>query len=254
MYQPVQNGINKAAITVKYEESVPPDHISDFVYCFWQLRTKASLNDDFHYLVLPDACIDIVFDFSQPNLVNVMTPELISEVINLGRKFNYVGVRLYPGVWSKDLDQIIGNNRTDIALGDYSANEIIRSLRVGDFEAQQTKLINIVEHMIEKGIIQPNPTTKRILHNIDQIHDVTDMAKFASMSTRQLQRKIKEYTGYTPHDLLKILRLQKSFNEDYLSLYADQSHYIHHFKHTTGFTPTAYEKTYTAEIYNTRDN
>jgi AraC-like DNA-binding protein len=66
------------------------------------------------------------------------------------------------------------------------------------------------------------------------------MASVTCLSTRQLQRILKQTTGFTPHDLLKVLRIQQSFKQHYLDLYADQSHYIHSFRKVTGYTPAKY--------------
>ena len=66
------------------------------------------------------------------------------------------------------------------------------------------------------------------------------MAEVARLSPRQLQRVLKRSTGFTPHDLLKVLRLQQSFKQHYLETYADQSHFIHSFKKITGYTPAQY--------------
>jgi AraC-like DNA-binding protein len=60
------------------------------------------------------------------------------------------------------------------------------------------------------------------------------------LSPRQLQRNLKQSTGFSPHDLLKVLRIQQSFRQHYLNLYADQSHYIHSFRKVTGYTPAKY--------------
>ena len=66
------------------------------------------------------------------------------------------------------------------------------------------------------------------------------MAEITGLSPRQLQRKIKSSTGFSPHDFLKVLRIQKSFREDYLYYYADQSHFIHSFRKIIGYTPGEY--------------
>jgi AraC-like DNA-binding protein len=60
------------------------------------------------------------------------------------------------------------------------------------------------------------------------------------MSPRQLQRTLKRTTGFAPHDLLKVLRLQQSFSKHYLESYTDQSHFIHSFRNITGYTPVSY--------------
>jgi AraC-like DNA-binding protein len=68
------------------------------------------------------------------------------------------------------------------------------------------------------------------------------MAALVALSPRQLQRTLKQITGFAPHDLLKVLRVQQSFRRHYLDLYADQAHFIHAFRDATGYTPTQYRK------------
>ena len=67
-----------------------------------------------------------------------------------------------------------------------------------------------------------DPLTTSLLADLDEINSVADMADAIGMSARQLQRVLKRTTGFSPHDLLKILRLQKSFVQDYQESYTDQ--------------------------------
>jgi AraC-like DNA-binding protein len=71
---------------------------------------------------------------------------------------------------------------------------------------------------------------------------VADMAAIACLSARQLQRKLSENVGLSPHNFLKILRVQQTFSRDYLDYYADQSHFIHSFRKITGYTPIKFNK------------
>lgn len=80
----------------------------------------------------------------------------------------------------------------------------------------------------------------KILTNLNDIHTVTDMANTTGSSARQLQRVLRRLTGFSPHDLLKVLRLQQAIKQDYLQFYADQPHFIRSFRAITGYTPTQY--------------
>jgi AraC-like DNA-binding protein len=86
--------------------------------------------------------------------------------------------------------------------------------------------------------------TQKLLENLDAIHNVTDMAELTHMSPRQLQRNLKQSTGFSPHDFLKVIRLQQSFKQHYLDAYSDQSHFIHSFRKITGYTPAEYFRKY----------
>ena len=113
-------------------------------------------------------------------------------------------------------------------------------LGIGDFVAKQDVMSALVQWLIDAKLVVSNPITERILASLDDIRTVTDMAAVACLSPRQLQRTLKQTTGFAPHDLLKVLRIQQSFKQHYLDLYADQSHYIHSFRKVTGYTPGRY--------------
>jgi transcriptional regulator GlxA family with amidase domain len=98
----------------------------------------------------------------------------------------------------------------------------------------------LVQWFLKEELVVSNIVTEKILKNIDQIHSVADMARVADLSPRQLQRTLSQTTGFSPHNLLKVLRVQQSFKKHYLELYADQSHYIHSFRDITGYTPVKY--------------
>ena len=99
---------------------------------------------------------------------------------------------------------------------------------------------DFVRHLMSEKFVVNNPVTEKILTQLDEIRSVADMATVVGLSPRQLQRSLKQSTGFSPHDLLKVLRIQQSFRRHYLDLYADQSHYIHSFRKITGYTPTKY--------------
>lgn len=94
------------------------------------------------------------------------------------------------------------------------------------------------------GLVAPKPVTAAILVDLDHIRSVGDMAEVAGLSPRQLQRALQATTGFAPHDLLKVLRLQHSFRRDYLMSFADQSHCTRSFRTLTGYTPARFDRTF----------
>ena len=98
----------------------------------------------------------------------------------------------------------------------------------------------LMQWFIDAKLLVSNPVTEKILAKLDAIRSVSDMALVAGLSSRQLQRTLKQTAGLSPHDLLKVLRIQQSFKQHYFDLYADQSHYIHSFRKVTGYTPAKY--------------
>jgi predicted enzyme related to lactoylglutathione lyase len=41
MYDPIPDGINKTALSVRYSVEKPPEHLSSAVHCYWELKTEA---------------------------------------------------------------------------------------------------------------------------------------------------------------------------------------------------------------------
>ena len=101
-----------------------------------------------------------------------------------------------------------------------------------------------VATLLDAGLVAPNRVTAAILTNLDEIYSVGDMAKVAAVSPCQLQRTLKATTGFSPHDLWKVLRVQHSFRKDYLLMFADQSHFTNSFRKLTGYTPGQFNKTF----------
>ena len=240
MYSPVQKGIEKTASSVQYTEVKPPNHLCEYVHRFWEIKTETELIDDFGFHVLPDACIHIVFNLADPKIAGVTTLRTTAEVLNLGRNFHFVGIRFLPGVWQGDHNEIIKGLVDSPYRGNLPLIEVGHELARLKFSDKQPVLSKLVLELIKEGLVTLDAVTTSLLADIDEINSVTDMANAVDMSPRQLQRVVKKMTGLSPHDFLKVLRLQKSFVQDYQELYTDQSHYIHSFRKITGYTPSKY--------------
>lgn len=240
MYTPVQDGIAKSAHAVSYTEAAPPEHLAGVVHCFWELRTRATLPEDFHYHALPDACVNVLLDQVDTRIAGITALHTTSTVLNLGRSFHYVGIQLFPGVWQGNRAEVVDSYVGTPYEGSLPLVAISEQLAGLPFEQMAPVLAELVQWFLAHGQVVPNPVTARILRRLDQIGSVADMAALAGLSTRQLQRTLKQSTGFSPHDLLKVLRVQQSFRTHYLELYADQSHFIHSFRNATGYTPCRY--------------
>ena len=106
MYDPIQDGIEKTAQSVRYAEAKPPAHLSSVVHCYWELKTQAPLEADFFLHAMPDACVNILFNQADTRIAGVTALRTTHEVLNLGRSFHYVGIQLLPGVWQGNPHEI----------------------------------------------------------------------------------------------------------------------------------------------------
>lgn len=242
MYSPVQKGIEKLARSIRYTEVEPPGDLSGFVHRFWEIKTEKRLADDFIFHVLPDACIHIVFNLTAPQTAGITALRTAAEELNLGKSFHFFGIRFLPGVWQGNHDEIVNGVIDSPYLGNLPLIEVGNELARRTFSERQSVLSKLVRRLIKEKLLTLDDVTTSLLANIDDIDSVSDMANAVGMSSRQLQRVLRQTTGFSPHDLLKVLRLQKSFVQDYLEFYADQSHYIHSFRKITGYTPSKYAR------------
>lgn len=240
MYSPVQDGIEKSVQSVRYTEAKPPSHLSALVHCFWELKTTQTLANDFCLHALPDACVNILFNQTEPDIAGITALRTTYEVLNLGKAFSYAGIQFLPGVWQGDKKEIVDSFVGTPYQGQLPLVVTSHALTKLDFAGKLPVMAELVQRLVADKLVVANIATEKILSQLDKIHTVADMAGVVGLSARQLQRTLKQSTGFSPHDLLKVLRMQQSFKQHYLDSYADQSHYIHAFRKITGYTPARY--------------
>lgn len=244
MYDPVKDGVAKTVESVVYTEAPPPEGLSELVHCFWQLRTERELADDFTLHAMPDACVNLLFDLSDTRIAGVTQLHTTHTTLDLGRSFHYAGIQLFPGVWRGDSAATVDHFVGEPYEGDLPLVEAGAAAAAAGADGMATVFSRLVATLVHSGVVAPNPVTAAILGRLDEITNVVDMAEVAALSPRQLQRTLKATTGFTPHDLLKVLRIQRSFRQDYLLLFADQSHFTHSFRKVTGYTPGRFRTTF----------
>jgi AraC-like DNA-binding protein len=243
-YDPVSDGFSRRDSAVRYTEAPPPAHLADVAHVFWELRTQVPLEQDFLYHALPDACVNLLLNLRETAIAGVTALHTEATVLNLGTAFQYVGVQLFPGVWRGGRDALIDRYVGSPYRGSLPLVETAESLVGLDFPAMAARLTTLVERLRSQGLVRANPLTAGILGQLDALRSVADMAALAGCSARQLQRRLRRDTGFAPHDLLKVLRLQQSFRGHHLDLFADQSQYIHAFRRVIGLTPGEYRRRY----------
>jgi AraC-like DNA-binding protein len=242
MYAPTADGFSLRGPAVRYTELAPPEDLSQLVHRFWELRTAAPLQQDFSYHALPDACVNLLFNLQDTRIAGITALHTEATTLNLGTSFHYVGVQLYPGVWQGDRNELVNRYVGAPYQGPLPLVQTSQQLVGLDFIAMSDVLATMVRGCMAQGLVQNNTVTACVLTHLDNIRSVADMAALLELSPRQVQRTIKRLTGFAPHDLLKVLRVQQSFRKHYLDLYADQAHFTHAFRQATGYTPVQYQK------------
>lgn len=242
MYDPIKDGIHKKFDSVQFNEVNPPKELESMIHSYWEIKTNAILNEDFILHVIPDACVNVLLNLLDTKIAAITMRKTEYVALNLGKSFHYAGIQILPGMWQGNPKEILSGFVDRPYHGNLPLVETANQLLHLEFAEFYPVFTNLVKTLMKQGFVQKNNLVGIILENLDEIESVEDMAAYGNLSPRQLQRKIKQTTGFSPHDLLKILRLQKAFKGHYLDFYTDQSHFIHSFRKITGYTPKEYFK------------
>ncbi len=243
-YDPVQYGVPGDTHSVSYVETNPSAELAPFVHRFWELRTNAPLHKDFSLHLLPDASIHVAFNIRVGGAVGLSAVGTHAALLPLGTEFHFVGIRLRPGVWQGGPREITRGVISRPYDGELPLAETRSRLDDMDLSGAAPLLSDLVGNLLHDTLIAENPLTNAICAQVEDLRSVADMAKLVGLSARQLQRVLTQSTGFQPHDFLKILRLQYSFRDHYLTHYADQPHFIRCFRSLTGYTPTRYRRVF----------
>ncbi|MDB2331619.1 AraC family transcriptional regulator [Alteromonas sp.] len=244
MYEPIKDGMEKVSGKVIYTEAKPPKELNDIVHSYWQLKTETSLEHNFTLHAIPDACVNILFNQKNTDIAGITGLKTTYVELNLGKDFNYAGIQFFPGVLQGNChetkDSFVGSRY----LGQLPLIGVNSKTASMNFLDKLPIFTDLVSSLVEQNVVKQNKVVQKILSNLSCINSVSEMAEIVHQSPRQLQRVLKQSTGFSPHDFLKVVRLQQSLKEHNVDLYADQSHFIRSFKKITGYTPTDYFRIY----------
>ncbi|MEN1784635.1 MAG: helix-turn-helix domain-containing protein [Bacteroidota bacterium] len=241
--------------TVCYKEFKPSLDLSDYVYCYWQLSSAEPLEHEFQYRVVSDGCIDILINrFESKVYITGFSKHYLE--YNLGRAFDYIGIRFYPFQFPLLFDisaaQLVDTFvNLEALLPDLNAN-IQSKICTGDQDWQQQFDLLLKHHLTKPNRI--SSLDARLINAIDQIlrsGGNTPIHRLnLALSQRQLRRFFKFYFGESPKVFAKVLRFQnvlKAYMSQqngidesvfYETGYYDQAHFIRDFKRFYGVTPS----------------
>ncbi len=232
---------------IDYKEYVF-DELKSHVMCIWHMKSKKIKNETIYNNILPDACIDVVFDFINKTIIFAGFSKE-TEPFKLNREINFLGIRLKPGAFyslfeypaDKIMDNMIKFNKIEkeIDLEKIFICDLPNSLKI------------IENYLLKK--IKGNHNTKHIdfvdeLYKNPKLQNVETLSISLGYNKRHLIRIFKTRYGLSPKVLLNILRLhlcltlllddKKTLSEiAFLCGYYDQSHFIKEIKRYTGISP-----------------
>ena len=243
--------------TVNFIEIAPSQNLAKYVEALWHCRIteKGTLR------LLPTASCDLMVHNSSPGMkVALIGPMTTSQITQVNRGGFFAGVRFRPGCRIDVSDQpfsSLKDTKTSsflpklASLTDFQRN--IQSIRThGDIHAELELLI---EALITQHVIMRDPMVDRFLEAMEQSDDISaapDLIKNLPLSSRQFQRRFKQYTCLNPKEFMSLWRRQRAVQDlkrPELTVsqiaaqrgYFDHAHFSHDFQDSVGISPTHLE-------------
>ncbi len=242
---------------VLYKEYKPYEALSDYVYCFWQLKSINFLQNPFLYRVVSDGCIDILINTKEgKSFITGFSKQFVE--YNLGRSFEYVGVRFYPFMFPL----LFGISAEKVVNKFLNLEVLLPELNQNIKSYLGVKANSETSFEVFNGVLSSYITNENDLYSLDsRFSNAVDQILQSggnipinqldiSVSQRQLRRFFQFYFGESPKVFSKVLRFQNILNAKpsqqsltsekvfYDKGYYDQAHFIRDFKRFYGVTPT----------------
>jgi AraC-like DNA-binding protein len=239
-----------------YREYLPPPAFTGIVECFWRRDPWQPPACDLG--VMPDGRVDLVWGSNGE--VRVMGPQQRA----LGRPFapdvTVVGVRFAPGV-GPSLLGVPGHELADLhpsvaALGSRAAKGLMRDIATIEDPADAPLAIaRAIQRRIDTSWAPDLVITRASALLARPGARVERVAIELGLSRRHLERRFREFVGYAPKTLQRILRFQSllhALSSDHAGGlarvapalgYSDQPHLTRETREISGLSPMQLEAT-----------
>ncbi|WP_225979867.1 AraC family transcriptional regulator [Pseudobacter ginsenosidimutans] len=257
LYIPIQPTVKQSADNVAYLEFLPHPSLQQYIYCYWELKTLAPLNEAFIYRVVADGCIDIYFELGNPAENWVMGFCKKYTEFPIGNQFHYVGVRflptMFPQLFRVDASTL-SNRYEELNVVVPETARFIASRFHSDMNV--TEMSGLFDNWFAKVILAAEfDEDNRLYEAIGIILQQSGVLNVEAdlntgISPRQLRRLFEFYIGDTPKTFSKVVRFQnilrakpstQSLRNNKLFFdvgYYDQAHFIKEFRNFYGVTPS----------------
>ena len=254
-----------------YREIPPALHLRDLVKCYWVLQSGGADGVRHAERILPDGCVEVVFNFSDPfhhlrdNQAAASQPAALAVgqmrahmLIQPGRAIDLFAIRFRPGgafpFFGFPLRAL-----TDVAddltlLHDPEFATMLSALA----EAPDTGArVDTVEHTLTRRASRHGPRDVLVGAALDLLREaqvsrpIAGLADQLGVGARQLERRFDRAVGLPPKVISRIFRFHRLLRTLQAPLgttpaarpahgYYDESHLLRDFKAFTGQTPADY--------------
>jgi AraC-like DNA-binding protein len=251
-----------------YREHAPSAGLADVVQCYWTSRSAAPLVAPHASSVLPDGCMDVIFNLGDPPLPDgTGDSALRSYVIGAMRtplqvrlvgSVDMLGVRFRPGGAAAFVRAPAGElTDRSVALREFWRRTPELEERL--YHAAPEARLRIVEDALlgRAGNAAPDPRIAHVSRLIERSGGgvpVTELHAAVGLTRRHLERIYLERVGLTPKLACRVARVQAALERlragpirslSALALecgWYDQSHMNRDFRELAGASPTTYAR------------
>ncbi|HEY1607175.1 MAG TPA: helix-turn-helix domain-containing protein [Allosphingosinicella sp.] len=243
-----------------YREYAPGPTLAQSVECYWSSAAAAPAGGSVLHRILPDGCMDLLFDFAaagagRATIVGTMSRPLL--VTSAGAT-DLFGIRFRPGGLIGFLPLAaaeLTDDRVDLAaVAGRLAGELWDRLA----EAPPDRRAAIAEAALlarlpSSGLV--DPYVRHCVARLEATRGALPIARLEAstgLGGRQIERKFAHHVGLAPKTFARIVRFRSLLSaawtagpRDWAGLaaeagYADQPHLVREFKGFAGLSPAAY--------------
>lgn len=254
-----------------YQTFKPSPILAPYVRFFWALEADVLPGEEFVHRSMADGSVEVVFHYrgrfdeldlkgeaeSSP-LSNIQAQSTAFRRFLARESFGIFGCYLYPfaiprlfSLPASDLTNTSPDLESVLASGGRRLEQQVIAA------ADNEKRVEIVSRFLQERLYATNrelPIVHRAIHSVLDAKGRVNIIKLArehSLSTRQFERKFKEFAGLNPKLYSRVIRFQSATQHKltgirdlteiaYACGYYDQSHFINDFRQFSGYTPKEY--------------
>lgn len=246
-----------------YREYPPSADLADYVACYWTARyepTREAADIPLTDRVLPDACLDLLFDLTQGDAILVGTMTRPLDVSQVGA-MDLLGVRFRPG----GIGAVVSLPAHEVTNGALSLDGVWgargNALAHRVTEASSTsKRVALVEAALRRRIAGASGgdpvvhAAARLVERTGGAVRVDTLVRGTGLGPRQLERRFLTAVGVSPKTACRVVRFQAAVGRMHdrpgLALsrialeagYHDQAHFTREFRRLAGEPPGAYRR------------
>lgn len=254
---------------VRYREYLPAPPLRKVVLCYWTLEGTASSATPHLNRVLPDGCMDLLFELGDPVVGSgersrAPRPWAVgamerADVVWLAGRVELLGVRFRPGGAAAFLAPPAGELRGRVLPLDelWGGDATAFHSRLAESPQVETRTATLDRLLLGRAGTTASRATaalraSRLIADSAGTVPVSRIAEQLGMSARSLERRFEDAVGLSPREARRVVRFQNAVNlalaEPTLGLaalavragYYDQAHLTREFTALAGLPPGAW--------------